>query len=104
VNTANTLDQTREVAVKFARDATNLIERGKASDVCARKLVAAAVVMHGRLGGEAEISEMLRDEVNAHALENMRLARLVEDLTAERNSLKNERELNGHNQSVTLKP
>lgn len=37
--------QAREVAAKFARDAIRLIERGKAPDVCARKLNAAAAVM-----------------------------------------------------------
>lgn len=37
--------QSREVAAKFARDAIRLIERGKAPDVCARKLQAAACVL-----------------------------------------------------------
>ena len=55
-------DQAREVALKFAQDAITLIARDKSSDVCARKLVAAAAVLHGHLGG-AEISQLLRAEL-----------------------------------------
>lgn len=65
--------QAREVAVKFAKDAVSLIERGKASDVCARKLVAAATVIHRTLGGHAMIEELLRDEITHLLIKNTQL-------------------------------
>jgi hypothetical protein len=38
-------DQAREVSIKFAKAAIDLIERGMKPDICARKLVAAALVI-----------------------------------------------------------
>jgi hypothetical protein len=38
-------EQAREVSVKFAKAAIDLIERGLKPDICARKLVAAAAVI-----------------------------------------------------------
>lgn len=46
-------EQKREVALKFARDAVSLIDRGLPADVCARKLLAAAAVLEPRLISDA---------------------------------------------------
>lgn len=54
--------QIREVAVKFARDAIRLVEKGKPLDVCARKLQAAATILSNEL---PDVVKELREELVA---------------------------------------
>lgn len=68
MNTAQ--EQAREVSVKFAKAAIDLIERGKAPDVCARKLVAAALVICPH---EVDVED-------AMALQLLQSQKLIEEL------------------------
>lgn len=90
--------QDREVAEKFARDAIRLIQRGKARDVCARKLQAAATVMFNKpvdLAHELRELERLRADLEITKAE-------LEDIKSERDALADElTDINAHDTEVS---